>query len=105
MGKVKQMAMDNAEKNVDLVVNDYIKNKIDFKTAKNKVLKVDNVDMTGIDELNVDEVLFTEKENYEKKTIQSELDFKNADVNNPDFEKYAGRYGKSVKEWKDKGDK
>ena len=57
MGKVKQMAMDNAEKNVDLVVNDYIKNKIDFKTAKNKVLKVDNVNMTGIDELNVDEVL------------------------------------------------
>ena len=37
--------------------------------------------------------------------IQSELDFKNADVNNPDFEKYAGRYGESVKEWKDKGDK
>ena len=57
MGKVKQMAMDNAEKNVDLVVNDYIKNKIDFKTAKNKVLKVDNVNMTGVDELNVDEVL------------------------------------------------
>ena len=57
MGKVKQMAMDNAEKNVDLVVNDYIKNKIDFKTAKNKVLKVENVNMTGIDELNVDEVL------------------------------------------------
>ena len=66
MGKVKQMAMDNAEKNVDLVVNDYIKNKIDFKTAKNKVLKVDNVNMTGVDELNVDEVLFTEKENYWK---------------------------------------
>ena len=57
MGKVKQWAMDNAEKNVDLVVNDYIKNKIDFKTAKNKVLKVENVNMTGIDELNVDEVL------------------------------------------------
>jgi hypothetical protein len=43
--------------------------------------------------------------NEEKEPIQSELDFKNADVNNPDFEKYAGRYGKSVKEWKDKGDK
>jgi len=62
MSKVKQMAMDNAEKNVDIVVNDYITNKIDFETAKNKVLKVDNVNMTGIDELNVDEVLFTEKE-------------------------------------------
>ena len=57
MGKVKQMAMDNAEKNVDLVVNDYINNKINLETAKNKVLKVENVNMTGIDELNVDEVL------------------------------------------------
>ena len=64
MGKVKQMAMDNAEKNVDIVVNDYINNKINLETAKNKVLKVENVNMTGIDELNVDEVLFTEKENY-----------------------------------------
>jgi hypothetical protein len=57
MGKVKQMAMDNAEKNVDIVVNDYINNKINLETAKNKVLKVENVNMTGIDELNVDEVL------------------------------------------------
>ena len=57
MGKVKQMAMDNAEKNVDIVVNDHITNKIDLETAKNKVLKVENVNMTGIDELNVDEVL------------------------------------------------
>ena len=57
MGKVKQMAMDNAEKNVDIVVNDYINNKINLETAKNKVLKVENDNMTGIDELNVDEVL------------------------------------------------
>ena len=57
MGKVKQCAMDNAEKNVDIVVNDYINNKINLETAKNKVLKVENVNMTGIDELNVDEVL------------------------------------------------
>jgi len=57
MGKVKQMAMDNAEKNVDIVVNDYVNNKINLETAKNKVLKVENVNMTGIDELNVEEVL------------------------------------------------
>ena len=57
MGKVKQMAMDNAEKNVDIVVNDHITNKIDLETAKNRILKVENVNMTGIDELNVDEVL------------------------------------------------
>ena len=57
MGKVKQWAEDTAEKNVDIVVNDYINNKINLETAKNKVLKVENVNMTGIDELNVDEVL------------------------------------------------
>ena len=57
MGKVKQWAMDNAEKNVDIVVNDHITNKIDLETAKNKILKVENVNMTGIDEDNVDEVL------------------------------------------------
>ena len=27
-------------------------------------------------------------------------DGNNEDVNNPDYEKYAGRFGKSVKEWK-----
>ena len=57
MGKVKQWAEDTAEKNVDIVVNDYVKNIINLETAKNKVLKVENVNMTGIDELNVDEVL------------------------------------------------
>ena len=36
MGKVKQMAMDNAEKNVDLVVNDYIKIKLTLKLLKIK---------------------------------------------------------------------
>ena len=57
MGKVKQMVMDNAEKNVDIVVNDYINNKINLETAKNKVLKVENVNMTGIDSENIEEVL------------------------------------------------
>ena len=57
MGKVKQWAEDTAEKNVDIVVNDYVKNIINLETAKNKVLKVENVNMTGIDELNVEEVL------------------------------------------------
>ena len=57
MGKVKQWAEDTAEKNVDLVVNDYVKNIINLETAKNKVLKVENVNMTGIDSENVEEVL------------------------------------------------
>jgi hypothetical protein len=68
MGKVKQMAMDNAEKNVDIVVNDHITNKIDLETAKNKILKVENVNMTGIDEDNVDEVL---KDSWIKQNLGS----------------------------------
>ena len=57
MGKVKQWAEDTAEKNVDIVVNDYVKNIINLETAKNKVLKVENVNMTGIDSENIEEVL------------------------------------------------
>ena len=57
MGKVKQWAEDTAEKNVDIVVNDYTNNKINLETAKNNILKVDNVNMTGVDEDNVEEVL------------------------------------------------
>tara|TARA_B100000745_G_scaffold103181_1_gene65904 strand:- start:255 stop:521 length:267 start_codon:yes stop_codon:yes gene_type:complete len=68
MGKVKQMVMDNAEKNVDIVVNDHITNKIDLETAKNRILKVENVNMTGIDEDNVDEVL---KDSWIKQNLGS----------------------------------
>ena len=68
MGKVKQWAMDNAEKNVDIVVNDHITNKIDLETAKNRILKVENVNMTGIDEDNVDEVL---KDSWIKQNLGS----------------------------------
>ena len=57
MGKVKQWAEDTAEKNVDIVVKDYTNNKINLETAKNNILKVDNVNMTGVDEDNVEEVL------------------------------------------------
>ena len=37
MSKVKSYYMNEAEKSSDLIIDDYIKNKIDFKTAKNKV--------------------------------------------------------------------
>ena len=32
--------MNEAEKSSDLIIDDYIKNKIDFEAAKNKVFKV-----------------------------------------------------------------
>ena len=57
MGQVKQMAMDNAEENVDLIVKDFVDNKINLDTAKSNILEVENVNMTGIDSENVDEVL------------------------------------------------
>ena len=57
MGQVKQMAMDNAEKNVDIIIENYKDNKINMETAKSNILKVENVIMTGIDSENVDEVL------------------------------------------------
>ena len=67
MSKVKSYYMNEAEKSSDLIIDDYIKNKIDFKTAKNKVLKVENVNLIDIDENNVDDALFYAKEDYWKK--------------------------------------
>ena len=40
---------------------------MDFNTAKTKVLEVDNINLCGIDEYNVDETLFYAKEDYWKK--------------------------------------
>jgi len=57
MGQVKQMAMDNAEKAVDNIIDKMKDGQIDWDTAKTDILKVDNVNMTGIDEDTVDEVL------------------------------------------------
>ena len=57
MGQVKQMAMDNAEKAVDNIIDKMKDGQIDWDTAKTDILKVDNVNMTGIDEDNVDEVI------------------------------------------------
>ena len=57
MSKVKQWAWDTAEKAVDIII-DKLKNKnIDIETAKNEILKVDNVGLCSIDELNIDEVI------------------------------------------------
>ena len=57
MGKVKQWAEDTAEKNVDKIIFKLKDGQIDWDTAKSDILKVDNINMTGIVEDNVDEVL------------------------------------------------
>lgn len=67
MSKVKQYYTNEVEKSTDLIIKDYVKGKIDFKTAKDKVLKVENVNLIDIDENNVDDTLFFAKEDYWKK--------------------------------------
>tara|TARA_Y100000590_G_scaffold3668_1_gene4851 strand:+ start:1101 stop:1292 length:192 start_codon:yes stop_codon:yes gene_type:complete len=57
MAKVKTMAWDNAEKKVDNIIDDMNNGKYNSTVAKNKILAVDNVELTGIDEHNVDEVI------------------------------------------------
>ena len=67
MSKTKQWAWDTAEKVSDDIINSYVKGEIDFNNAKDKLSNVDNIELCGIDEYNVDEVLFTVDEDYWKK--------------------------------------
>ena len=57
MSKVKQWAEDTAEKNVDLIISKVKDGQIDLDTAKTDILNVENVNMTGINADNVDEVI------------------------------------------------
>ena len=57
MSKVKQWAYDEAEKAVDNIIYKLKDGQIDLTTAVEKTLKVENVNMLGIDENTVEEVL------------------------------------------------
>tara|TARA_Y100000004_G_scaffold188538_1_gene242813 strand:+ start:192 stop:380 length:189 start_codon:yes stop_codon:yes gene_type:complete len=57
MSKVKQYYTDVAEKAVDKIINQVKQNLINKETAIKDILKVDNIELTGIDEYNVDEVI------------------------------------------------
>ncbi len=57
MSKVKQWAEDAAEKAVDDIIAKLKDGQIDLTTAVEKTLKVENVNMLGIDENNVEEAL------------------------------------------------
>ena len=57
MSKIKNYIMNSVEKQVDKITNDYIAGHIDLNTAENKISDIDNINMVGIDEYNVDEVL------------------------------------------------
>jgi hypothetical protein len=55
--KVKEWAYEEAEKAVDAIIEKYQLNKINYDQAEKDILAVQNVDMLGIDEYNVCEVL------------------------------------------------
>ena len=57
MSKVKQWAEDTAEKKVDDIIYKLKDGQIDLETASDLTLKVENVNMLGIDEDNVEEAL------------------------------------------------
>ena len=57
MSKVKQWAEDTAEKAVDDISATLKDGQIDLTTAVEKTMKVENVNMLGIDENNVEEAL------------------------------------------------
>ena len=57
MSKVKQWAEDTAEKKVDDIIYKLKDGQIDLETASDLTLKVENVNMLGIDENNVEEAL------------------------------------------------
>jgi hypothetical protein len=57
MSKVKQWAENTAEKKVDDIIYKLKDGQIDLTTASEQTLKVENVNMLGIDENNVEEAL------------------------------------------------
>ena len=57
MSKTMQWAWDTAENEVDYLISKMIDGQFDWDTCKSKILKVQNVELTGIDENNVDEVM------------------------------------------------
>jgi len=62
MSKVKQWAWDQAEKDVDNIINELKNNSISKEAAKAKIMNVQNVDLCDITEYNVDEVIDMELE-------------------------------------------
>ena len=63
MSKVKQQAEDTAEKAVDKIILGLKHGIINRDSAKARILDVDNLDLVGIDEHNVDEVIDIELDN------------------------------------------
>ena len=57
MSKVKQWAEDTAEKAVDKIILGLKHGIINRDSAKARILDVDNINMLGIEEYNIDEII------------------------------------------------
>jgi hypothetical protein len=57
MSKIKQYEETMVENQVDKFINKLKDGQIDLDTCKSKILKIDNLNMVGIDENNIDEVI------------------------------------------------
>ena len=62
MSKVKNYYWDLAEKAVDAILLELTNNAISKEAAKAKIMVLDNLDLVGIDENNIDEVIDMEME-------------------------------------------
>mgnify|MGYP001177622306 FL=1 len=62
MSKVKNYYWDLAEKESDKIIDQYVKNVISKDDAIKQLSNVENIELCGIDEYNVDEVLDMAKE-------------------------------------------
>ena len=62
MSKVKNNYWDLAEKAVDAILLELKNNAISKEPAKAKIMVVDNLELVGIDENNIDEVIDMELE-------------------------------------------
>ena len=62
MSKVKNYYWDLAEKAVDAILLELKNNAISKEAAKAKIMAVESLDLVGIDEYNVDEVIDMEME-------------------------------------------
>jgi hypothetical protein len=57
MSKYKQYIETSVENQVDKFINKMKDGQIDLDTCKSKILEIDNLNMVGIDEDNIEEII------------------------------------------------
>ena len=67
MSKTKNYYWDCAEKESDAIILNFCKGDISYDVAKEQLSNVEGIELCGIDEYNVDEVLDCELERYQEK--------------------------------------